>query len=209
MASFASNGTGTQTENSLFQDKATSSASGHAEATNEDAPSPKEARTAAHIDRREKGDEKAKDLGALPDPLTGESQDQQAAALRRKLAESLCEIVARMIASQGSVRLASHLQILRRELSQCHELLVPFKSETDFLSLVVLVEMELGNKDWKAITKPELQTLKDMLQIGVREPRVTFDHYNQAARSLVASGWISGPTFEIDVTEAERNEQSQ
>src|SRR5208283_548554 len=180
MAALSRNGTGTLTGGGLFKGEATSPLPDQSQVKDEGASPLKEQRTAAYIDRREKGDQQARDLYSGQEGAAAETEDAQAAAAtRRQLAEETCDAIARVLASHGSVRMASHLQLLKRQLSKCHDALGPLKSEADFLSIVVLVELELGNRDWKSLSRPELQDLKTVLQVGVKEPQVTFDHYNQ------------------------------
>lgn len=210
MAAFSGNGTGTVPTRSLFRDGVTSPLPDRRSDRDEHANAPRESRTAASIDRREKGDENAKDHYAAEDASERESEQAEAvAAQRRALAQGLCEAVGRLISSHGAARMASHLQLLKRQLSRCHDALGSVTSESDFLSLVVLAEMLLGNRDWKSISREELQALKAALQLGVHAPRVTFDDYNLAHRKLIAAGWVIGPTFEIGDADDGDDEQQR
>jgi hypothetical protein len=84
--------------------------------------------------------------------------------------------------------MAADLELLKRELARCHDVLGPLPREADFLSVVVLVELELGTKPWREISPQELAALQSVIEIGVKEPRVTFDEFNKTIRTLNASG---------------------
>jgi hypothetical protein len=95
--------------------------------------------------------------------------------------------------------MATSFQLLRRELSRCHDALGNLPSEKDYLSIIVLIEGELGIKNWKEVTRPELEALKKAIAIGMSEPKVTYDHYNKVFRVLNASGYNTGPIFEFGI----------
>ena len=158
-------------------------------------------RTLPRINRREKGDKGKTDFSSA-EGLPGAGADLDADANRRKdLAGRLADAISRVLENHGRAKMASALQILKQELSRSHDVLVALSGEGDYLSIVVLLEQELGNRDWKEISKQELACLKTVVEIGVKEPRVTYDHYNQAFRRLNASGWRTGPVIEFDEKE--------
>lgn len=81
----------------------------------------------------------------------------------------------------------------------CREQLFPgyCSRHSTILSLVVLLEAALGNRDWKEIAKEELQALRAEVRVGEREAAVTDDHVVGATRRLNASGWSTGPVIEF------------
>ncbi len=196
MAALQGNGTGTATVKSLFERGATNPLTD--QSRQEEARPRPETRTVSRVDRCERGDREAKDVSAASDGTSSTTDSAPAAAAtRRELAAQLSRAIARVIAGHGSVKMATALQLLKRELSRSHDVLGPLKTENDYLSIVVLVETGLGTKDWKAISKQELNALRAALEIGAKEPRVTFDDYNRTFRLLNASGWGTGPSFEF------------
>jgi hypothetical protein len=162
-----------------------------------------ERHTVAKVDATEKGDETKKDTFADSDAgADPDARMREATCTRRTAAQNTSTALSRLISSHGSVKMATDLQLLRRQLSRCHGLLEPFRSERDYLSIVVLVELELGSKDWKEITKDELVALKKAIDIGVKEEHVTFNHYGRVLRVLNASGFVTGPSFEFAESES-------
>jgi hypothetical protein len=157
------------------------------------------------VDRAEKGDAKGKDQRSATPGDDHESASALAAAEARKaLAAALAQALSRTAALLGTVKMAAHLQLLRHELSKAHGRLMALPSEAGFLSIVVLVEAELGKKSWRELTKEELAALKKAVERGAKQPRVTFDDYNQVLRILHSSGWSPGPA--LDLTGAEEGD---
>lgn len=151
------------------------------------------------IDQTEKGDAEAMDQhggsGALDD--IG-SDPQAAAAVRKQVAGSLAQAIARVIAACGSAKMPAQLHLLKRELSGCHEVLGSLSTETDFLSIVTLIEMDLGTRDWKTITKDELRALQRAVKVGIDQSLVSFDDYELVLRTLHSSGYTPGPAMHLD-----------
>jgi hypothetical protein len=168
----------------------------------DDVSTPAPTQTAAQVRKDEKGDVTKKDLFAAAEEADGGTVTKQLATEKRKeRAKEVGQAVARMIASHGSVRMATALQLLRRELARCHDVLLPFASEVDFLSIIVLAETLLGTKDWKEISRDELDAIKRAADLGQREECMTFDHYNQVFRGMAARGWLKGPEINFDQVE--------
>jgi hypothetical protein len=197
MARFPENGSGTQTVKAPVHDGSTNPIPDQTRDF-EDTPPPTEDRTAALVKRMERGDRKIKDQYEAPDETSNETgKTEAAAALRREIAERVSKAVGKVMSSCGTVRMAADLELLKRELSRCHDVLRPHPTEGDFLSIVVLVESELGIKPWRDISKQELAALKSAIDLGVKLPRVTFDEFNRTFRTLNASGWATGPKLEL------------
>ncbi len=154
--------------------------------------------TVARVNLRERGDRQIKDHYDAPAETSNETGMALAAAeKRREIAARLAKAIGQALSNFGAVKMAADLALLKRELSQAHDLLRTLPTEGDFFSIVVLVESALGNRPWREISRQELQALKATLDIGVKEAKVTFDEYNRALRTLNASGWKTGPTLEF------------
>jgi hypothetical protein len=170
----------------------------------EETTPPVERRTVSRIERTEKGDVKKKDIHAADKDLEAAQRAAEIAAQRRKVAaEAVSRAITRLSSHCGQARAAADLQLLKRELSRCHDILGTFPSESDFLSIVVLVEAELGKKPWSALTRDELQFLKRAVDVGAHQDRVTFDDYMRHLRTLNASGFSTGPVIEFGEEEEE------
>jgi hypothetical protein len=155
--------------------------------------------TVARIDRQEKGDLSMKDKYEWSEADDGISVVAEAAAAeRQKIAKEISDATKRAVASHGTVRFASSLQLLRRALSKCHDVLRDRKSESDYLSIVVLAEKALSQEKWREISKDTLQQLKTALVHGETAPRVTYDDFNRVFRLLNATGSFSGPALDFD-----------
>jgi hypothetical protein len=84
--------------------------------------------------------------GATSTDLTQTSLERP--ATRADLARRLLARVERLAALLGTVPLATEIQLLKRDLSRGHDLLRP-AGETNFLSVVCLVEGALASLTWK------------------------------------------------------------
>jgi hypothetical protein len=200
MASLPGNGTGTLSVKHRPPDGMTTNLPDQTgEGEGDDRPvSESRDRTVARINRQERGDRRIKDLYAPADGTSSATGDEEvAASTRKETAGQLAKAIRRVIAAYGSASMATAFQLLRRELSKCHDSLGPLPSESNFLSITTLVEMELGNKSWQQVSQEELNALKRAIDLGVSEPRVTYDHFNQTCRVLNASGYVTGPALEF------------
>lgn len=157
--------------------------------------------TGAGINRQEKGDLSTKDKYDWTEADDGGSVAAElAAADRKQVAKELADAAKRAVANHGTVKLATTLQLLRRALSKCHDVLRDKKSESDYLSIVVLVEKVLSQDNWREISKDTLQQLKSALAIGEAADRVTYDDFNRVFRLLNATAATSGPVLDFDDT---------
>lgn len=155
--------------------------------------------TVARINREEKGDLSTKDKYEWTEADDGGSVVAEAAASeRQKIAREITDAAKRTVSNHGSIKLAASLQLLRRALSKCHDVLRDRKSESDYLSIVVLAERVLSQEKWQGITKDTLQQLKTALALGETAPRITYDDFNQVFRQLNATGSLSGPALDFD-----------
>ncbi len=199
MAAFTGSGTGTKGTQTLFPGVMTSPIPDMKSSKDQDQDdqTPQTSRTESRVSHRERGDLETRDNYSPVSEGDKHEEILTAARDRREMAKTLCEAVGRMVGSHGTARMASHLQLLKRDLSKCHRILGPRKTESNYLSIVVLIETDLGNRDWKEITKDELRLLKGFLEVGTRDGSVTFDDYNRIMRRMIAEGHVHGPRFEI------------
>jgi hypothetical protein len=118
-------------------------------------------------------------------------------ATRADLARQLLARVDRLESLLGTVPLATEVQLLKRDLSRGHELLRP-AGETNYLSVVVLVEAALAGLTWKQYTPEVVDALRRAFTTGTRQGALTFDDYD-AVRRLFRERSISVvPTIDLD-----------
>jgi hypothetical protein len=113
------------------------------------------------------------------------AEDGAGSKVRSELARELLNRVDGLLALVGDVSLAAHVGLLKRDLSRCHDALHPLPAESNFLSIVTLVESAMAQLKWKDYTKAQLEAIRAVFDVGYRRPRVRFEDY-EAARSQLA-----------------------
>src|SRR5207245_9263058 len=112
-----------------------------------------------------------------------EIEDGEGSRVRSELARDLVQRVDQLLPLVGDVSLATHIGLLKRDLSRCHDSLRDHPGESNYLSIVTLVESAMAQLKWKQYVKPQLETIRQVLDIGYHQVRVRFDDY-QKARAL-------------------------
>ncbi len=92
--------------------------------------------------------------------------------LRSETARELVHKVEQLFPLIGNVSLATHLALLLRDLAQCYQLLKEHPSETNFLSIVALVEMALTTPRLRRFDGAYLDAIKEALEICCRDTPV-------------------------------------
>ncbi len=129
-------------------------------------------------------------------------------ATRADLARQLLARVERLPALLGTVLLATEVQLLKRDISRGHDVLRPV-GETNFLSVVVLVEAALAGLTWKQYTPEIVDALRQAFAAGTRQEALTFDDY-EAVRKLFRERGISvAPTIDLDALDPEDLDDGQ
>jgi hypothetical protein len=128
--------------------------------------------------------------------LDGPSEAELAMTERVKIAKRITEAVGRMIPHVGTVKLTALLQLLKRDISRCHDLLRDKRSETDYVSVVAIVENALAGTNWKQLTEKSLERLKSALAVGEVRRRVTYTDFKRVRDELIAGGLLGGPAFD-------------
>lgn len=120
---------------------------------------------------------------------------------RRELADRLSRLVKRVVDSRGKVRMAADIEVLKHELSRCHEVLGGSRSESNFLSIVTLVEACLASMDWKNASKEQLAEILKALSTGRSDAYVTFEDFDHVSRVFRTSGLRTMPSFDVALEE--------
>jgi hypothetical protein len=122
---------------------------------------------------------------------------------RADLAERLLARLGRLEARLGDVALAAEVQLLKRDLARSHELLTPYPSDNDFLSVITLVEAALASLTWKAYTPQVLDALRQAFTAGTRSGPFLFADYDAVRRHFAAVGIPTGPAVDLDAVSAD------
>jgi hypothetical protein len=123
-------------------------------------------------------------------------------ATRADLARQLLARVERLSTLLGTVPLATEIQLLKRDLSRGHDVLRP-AGETNYLSVVCLVEAALASLTWKQYTPAVVDALREAFMAGMRQGLFTFDDYDAIRRMFRERGIIIVPTIDLDALSPE------
>jgi hypothetical protein len=121
-------------------------------------------------------------------------------ATRADLARQLLARVERLPALLGTVPLATEVQLLKRDLSRGHEVLRT-AGETNFLSVVCLVEAALAGLTWKQYTPEVVDALRFAFSGGTRPEPFAFADYDAVRGHFRERGLPVGPTIDLDALE--------
>jgi hypothetical protein len=118
--------------------------------------------TVTDIDPAEKGNEDDRNRAEAVEADDEQSvtelatvDDGEGIRVRSELARDLVNRVDALIPMVGDVALATNIQLLKRDLSRCHDALAGYPSESNFLSIVTLIESATAQKKWKQYTQPQ------------------------------------------------------
>lgn len=131
------------------------------------------------------------------------------AARRSELARDLLAMADRLITVCGDVSLATHVQSLKRLLSKCHDELQGHPSESDFMSIVTLVESSLAQCNWKQYTPERLAALRDAFATGYNQPRITFADYERVRGTFRTEKIETLPSFDLESLDTEVNQSDE
>lgn len=161
--------------------------------------------TCLDVDAAERGDEDERDHATSLDgnrrPERSEVQDVtdgEGGRIRSELARDLVQRIDELVPLLGDVSLATHIGLLKRDLSRCHEILKAHPGEGDYLSIVTLVESALARMKWKQYCKLQLETIRQVLEVGYRQVRVRFEDYENARAQLSRQHVDSTPRIDLE-----------
>jgi len=154
-------------------------------------------RTETLVMRTEKGDEVATDQAEIADWDRDDDLFEEAVRKRRAIAERLAALMAKVVAHRGQIAMAADVQLVKRELARAHAVLGESKSESNYLSVITLVEANLATMDWKNASAEQLRQVQQALTVGCAASAVTFDQYRRLERSFRGYGLPTIPTFDF------------
>jgi hypothetical protein len=148
--------------------------------------------TGLEVDPSERGDEGVRNQADTPEGDRGRVEeeqnrieDEEGSRVRSELGRDLIRRVEQLLPLVGDVSLATHIGLLKRDLSRCHDALKDHPAESNYISIITLVESAMAQLKWKQFTRPQLEAIHKALGIGYRKVRVRFEDY-ETARSLFA-----------------------
>jgi hypothetical protein len=163
--------------------------------------------TLAKVKGKERGKSDRPDVAASQVSHTHAAIEKNKQVFERKaIAERLHLLMERVLASHGTVKMAANVAVLRHELSKAHEKIGHSTIESDYLSIITLVESNLASMDWKLAQKSQLKKVAEVLAFG-RQNYLVFDDYNKAVKVLRGQMLPTGPSFEIDVHESAQDDE--
>jgi hypothetical protein len=125
-------------------------------------------------------------------------QDGESARLRSELARDVLDRMERIIPLVGDVALPTNIELLKRDLSRCHDQLRNRPAESGFLSIVTLMESALTQRKWREFTREQFQRMRSAIEVGYLQSRVTFDDYERVRREVADDDIDATPRISLE-----------
>lgn len=106
-----------------------------------------------------------------------EMSDGETIRLRSELAKDIHDRIIKIAPYAGDLSLATYIQLLKRDLSRCHDVLHDHPTEQNFLSIITLIEAAISQKKWRDYDSRQFEKFKNAIDIGYRQPVVSFTDY--------------------------------
>jgi hypothetical protein len=169
-------------------------------------PSPSQGRrgTAPYVEPDERGNEKLYDeaeyTGGVQRAQVEETSGNagEAARVRSELARELLHRVERLVPLVGDVSLPVNIQLLKRDLSHCHDALRAHPSESDFLSIITLVESAMTQTRWKEYSRSQFERIRSAVEVGYRQSHVEYADYERIRRDFAEGDIDTHPRINLD-----------
>lgn len=162
-------------------------------------------RTGSSVEATERGEQFAKhDVGefgrsvARSKAVEAAFVNGETVRLRSEVARDIRNRVNDLIPLVGDIAFATHLQLLKRDLSRCHDLLGSHPSEGSFLSIVTLIESAMSQLKWKEYTSEQLELIRSAADVGYRQTHVNFDDYDAIRRQFSERGIDAMPRIDLN-----------
>lgn len=161
--------------------------------------------TGLDVDPAERGDEEEQNQAGTPEADQRRAvkeperiEDGEGGRVRSEQARDLVQRVNQLLPLVGDVALATHIGLLKRDLSRCHDALNDHPGESNYLSIVTLVESAMAQLKWKQYTPPQLEAIRKALDIGYRQVRVRFEDYEKARTLLSRKNVDATPRINLE-----------
>lgn len=167
--------------------------------------------TVLDVGPAERGDEEERNQAAPLDIDQGQErkklraiEDGEGSRVRSELARDLVQRLDQLLPLVGDVSLATYIGLLKRDLSRCHDALGNHPGESNYLSVVTLVESAMSQLKWKQYGEKQLMTIRQALEVGYRQVRVDFGDYEKVCAQF--SRQNVDPTPRIDLESLTRED---
>lgn len=127
--------------------------------------------------------------------------DPSAPQLRRDLARRLDQELGELLVLVGTPAFAINLHRVKRTLLEGHDLLSPHRSESDFDSLLVLVELALACLPWKQLTGSHVKALQRVIRLGCGKRTIGIGDQERARKILNAARIETIPRLDLTSVE--------
>ena len=160
-------------------------------------------RTASSLAGVELGDEKVRDWATgtehqLQDELHDSRFNPEAARTRSELSRDLLTRIDELIPAVDTISLSTRINLFKRDLIRCHDALGEAPTESDFLSIVTLLESTLSQKRWRDYTVQDFRHLRDAVEVGYNNPQVGYADYEAVRVKLFKAGMDGNPSIKLE-----------
>ena len=125
-------------------------------------------------------------------------EDGEGSRVRSEQARDLIERVDKLLPFVGDVSLATHIGLLKRDLSRCHCSSQGPPWENNYLSIVTLIESAMAQLKWKQYTRSQLEAIRNALDIGYQKVRVRFEDYEKARTLFGRNNVDATPRIDLE-----------
>ena len=101
----------------------------------------------------------------------------------------------------GDVALPVNIELLKKRTVRCHDVLGHRPSESNFLSIVTLVESVISQLKWKQYDQSQLERISSAIAVGYRQAHVTYDDYAQVRTAFAEARIDSNPRIHLESLE--------
>lgn len=137
----------------------------------------------------QRGDEEPTDRAELNGDWSNHFEADVAKA-RQAAARHLCDQVDRLKRLRTKSQVAAELQLFKRDLAQCYSSFGDARSESNFLSIVGIIEAAFLGQNWKTLSTDFLGQVRKALELGTQSS-VSFDDFNRTRQFFTANRLIA------------------
>jgi len=162
-------------------------------------------RTASAVGQEERGDpyESETNVGKSRNGVTRvetpktEASNGHTIRIRSEVARDIRNRIDTLIPIVGQIAFATELQLLKRDLSRCHDLLRNRPSETNFVSIMTLVESAMSQRKWREYGPSPLELIRSAIDVGYRKTSVRFSDYESIRQQFSEESIDSHPRIDL------------
>jgi len=142
-----------------------------------------------------------------------EVSDGQSLRVRSELVRDIRNRINDLMPLIGDVAFATEVQLFKRDLARCHDVLRDCPTEANFLSIVTLIESSTSQRKWRDYSSDQLNLIRSAVDIGYRQTRVSFSDSDSIRRRFSDEGIDTHPRIDLDslnltdVTDDEEKEE--